>query len=310
MNADLRELYQDVILDHNKRPRNFRALADADRKAEGYNPLCGDTVTVYLDARRRRACSDVAFQGHGCAISTASASVMTEALKGKTRAEAEALFQRFHDLVTGKAGDADPDAARQARRLRRRPRVPGPRQVRDPVLAHRARRAGRARGAGFDGMSRRVHRGDAEARRSLLAGDLRASASPRREESRPMPYEEVEICRDVEVVMIPQGVTTTLKAGTPAVITQSLGDSYTLQVPTFGGLYRLSGHGRRRHRQGAGARRRRARRRSRRAGHRGAGLQPAAQRLRPRDPGQHRRARAGLRPQRSSRSPTAAAASR
>jgi len=107
VNDDLRELYQDVIIGHSKRPRNFHSLDDA-RHAEGYNPLCGDTVTVYLDLDGDRV-SDCAFQGHGCAISTASASVMTEALKGKTRAEAERLFHEFHDLVTGRAEDADPE---------------------------------------------------------------------------------------------------------------------------------------------------------------------------------------------------------
>src|SRR5437773_7762547 len=98
--SDLRELYQEVILDHHKKPRNFRKLEDA-RHVEGYNPLCGDKVTVYvkLDGEIVR---DVSFQGTGCAISTASASMMTESLKGKTRAEAEALFRGFQDLVTGK----------------------------------------------------------------------------------------------------------------------------------------------------------------------------------------------------------------
>jgi nitrogen fixation NifU-like protein len=107
VNEDLRELYQDVIIDHSKRPRNYHAI-DSAHHADGYNPLCGDTVTVYLDVDGDRV-SDCAFQGHGCAISTASASVMTETLKGKTRAEAEQLFQEFHALVTGKAEDADPE---------------------------------------------------------------------------------------------------------------------------------------------------------------------------------------------------------
>jgi nitrogen fixation NifU-like protein len=99
--SDLRELYQEVILDHHKKPRNFRKLEHATRQMEGYNPLCGDKVTVYvqLDGEVVR---DVSFQGTGCAISTASASMMTESLKGKTRAEAEALFRGFQDLVTGK----------------------------------------------------------------------------------------------------------------------------------------------------------------------------------------------------------------
>jgi nitrogen fixation protein NifU and related proteins len=103
--SDLRELYQEVILDHHKKPRNFRKLEGA-RHVEGYNPLCGDKVTVYvkLDGDVVR---EVSFQGSGCAISTASASLMTETLKGKTRAEAEALFQTFHDLLTGKPQTTD-----------------------------------------------------------------------------------------------------------------------------------------------------------------------------------------------------------
>lgn len=106
-NDELRELYQDVIIEHSKRPRNFHPL-EHGHHVDGYNPLCGDTVTVYLDVDGDRV-NDCAFQGHGCAISTASASVMTETLKGKTRAEAEALFQEFHDLVTGKSEAADPE---------------------------------------------------------------------------------------------------------------------------------------------------------------------------------------------------------
>ena len=100
MMSDLRDLYQEVILDHGKRPRNFRELATANRRAEGYNPLCGDRETVYLELDGD-VVRDIAFQGAGCAISTASASMMTETLKGKSRAEAEALFERFHDLITG-----------------------------------------------------------------------------------------------------------------------------------------------------------------------------------------------------------------
>jgi nitrogen fixation NifU-like protein len=99
--SDLRELYQELIIDHSKRPRNFRALEGANRKLDGYNPLCGDKVTVYIETQNDRL-KDIGFQGSGCAISTASASVMTESLKGKTLAEAEALFAIFHDLVTGK----------------------------------------------------------------------------------------------------------------------------------------------------------------------------------------------------------------
>lgn len=98
--SDLRELYQEVILDHSKRPRNFRKMEEANRHSEGYNPLCGDRVSLYLNLEDGIV-KDISFQGSGCAISTASASMLTESLKGKTTAEAEALFQRFHELVTG-----------------------------------------------------------------------------------------------------------------------------------------------------------------------------------------------------------------
>ena len=98
--SDLRDLYQDVILEHSKAPRNFRELAAANHKAEGFNPLCGDRFTVYLDLEGD-SIRDISFQGSGCAISKASASMMTQSLKGKTKAEAEKLFGRFHDLVTG-----------------------------------------------------------------------------------------------------------------------------------------------------------------------------------------------------------------
>ncbi len=98
--SDLRELYQEVILDHSKRPRNFHEMPRATRKADGVNPLCGDRATVFLALDDDRV-ADVSFVGKGCSISTASASMMTDAVKGKSRAEIEALFARFHDLVTG-----------------------------------------------------------------------------------------------------------------------------------------------------------------------------------------------------------------
>ncbi len=99
--SDLRDLYQEVILDHSKRPRNFRAMGEPHQHAAGYNPLCGDKVTIYVRLTEDRI-ADISFRGSGCAISTASASILTETLKGKTRAEADALFERFHDLVTGR----------------------------------------------------------------------------------------------------------------------------------------------------------------------------------------------------------------
>ena len=97
--SELQDLYQEVILDHNRRPRNFREIPPPARRAEGFNPLCGDRLTLYLDVDGDRI-RDVSFQGSGCAISKASASLMTEALKGKTLAEAGQLFDRFHEMVT------------------------------------------------------------------------------------------------------------------------------------------------------------------------------------------------------------------
>jgi nitrogen fixation NifU-like protein len=104
MDQELKELYQQVILDHNKSPRNFRKMENASSQAEGYNPLCGDHIDVYVLVEDDIV-KDVSFNGEGCAISKASASVMTSMLKGKSKEEAEKLFNKFHDLVTGKLGD-------------------------------------------------------------------------------------------------------------------------------------------------------------------------------------------------------------
>ena len=98
--SELSELYQQVILDHNKKPRNFGRLEGASQTADGYNPLCGDQLTVYLQLADERV-EAVSFEGSGCAISKASASMMTQAVKGKTREEAETLFGEFHRMVTG-----------------------------------------------------------------------------------------------------------------------------------------------------------------------------------------------------------------
>jgi len=104
MMAELEELYQEVILDHNKSPRNFRVIENADRKAEGFNPLCGDHVTVYLRLRDGQI-EDISFQGSGCAISKASASIMTAELKGKKESDAEELFDKVHKMLTGDGVD-------------------------------------------------------------------------------------------------------------------------------------------------------------------------------------------------------------
>ena len=103
--AELRDLYQEVILEHSKAPRNFRQLAEGQR-AEGFNPLCGDRFTVFLKVEND-VVTDISFQGSGCAISKASASMMTQAVKGKSKAEAEKLFDTFHKLVT--TGEANGD---------------------------------------------------------------------------------------------------------------------------------------------------------------------------------------------------------
>lgn len=98
--SELSELYQAVILDHNKKPRNFHKLENANRRADGYNPLCGDQLSVYLYVEGDQV-QDVSFEGSGCAISKASASMMTQAVKGKSKQEAEALFNEFHRMATG-----------------------------------------------------------------------------------------------------------------------------------------------------------------------------------------------------------------
>ena len=105
--SDLRELYQEVIIDHNRNPRNFHKMQDANKYAEGYNPLCGDQLNLFLKIEQD-VIQEVSFEGEGCAISTASASLMTEALKGKTIQQAEALFGTVHGLLT-KDEPADSD---------------------------------------------------------------------------------------------------------------------------------------------------------------------------------------------------------
>ncbi|RKT13403.1 nitrogen fixation NifU-like protein [Paraburkholderia sp. RAU2J] len=107
--SDLRDLYQELIFDHYRRPRNCHGLSGANHTAEGYNPLCGDRITLYLRIEDGIV-KEASFEGAGCAIATASASLMTEALKGKTEAEAEALFGRFHDMVTTPAAGQAPAA--------------------------------------------------------------------------------------------------------------------------------------------------------------------------------------------------------
>lgn len=110
---ELRDLYQEVILEHSKAPRNYKALEAANHKAEGYNPLCGDRFTVYLEMDGDTI-REVGFQGAGCAISKASASMMTQSVKGKTKAEAEKIFQQFHELVTGHSHENETELGKLA----------------------------------------------------------------------------------------------------------------------------------------------------------------------------------------------------
>ena len=105
--SDLRELYQEVIFDHNRNPRNYGVLEGANRKAEGFNPLCGDQLTVYMLVNDEGIIEKVTFEGQGCAISTASASIMTEELIGKTAGQAQIIFDSFHTVVTGGESDKD-----------------------------------------------------------------------------------------------------------------------------------------------------------------------------------------------------------
>jgi nitrogen fixation NifU-like protein len=111
--SELMQLYQEIILDHNKSPRHCGELEGADHRADGHNPLCGDRLTVYLKLRDGRI-EDIRFVGQGCAISTASASLMTEAVKGKTLEEAEELFSAFHELLTSERGEATADLGKLA----------------------------------------------------------------------------------------------------------------------------------------------------------------------------------------------------
>jgi nitrogen fixation protein NifU and related proteins len=110
---DLKELYRDVILDHNKRPRNFGTLEPSDSRADGHNPLCGDRLTVFLRMNGDRV-EDIRFEGKGCAISTASASMMTEAIKGKDKADIGTLFGKIHSLLTQQHAVADPSLGKLA----------------------------------------------------------------------------------------------------------------------------------------------------------------------------------------------------
>ena len=109
--SELDELYQEVILDHNKSPRNFREIVDANRRSEGYNPLCGDHVTVFVNLADG-VIRDISFKGSGCAISKASASMMTTELKGKSEAEAERVFDTVHKMLTGETDVEESDLAR------------------------------------------------------------------------------------------------------------------------------------------------------------------------------------------------------
>jgi len=144
--GDLRDLYQEVILDHGRHPRNLRRIDDANRRARGNNPLCGDRITVYLKVGEDGVVEDAAFEGRGCAISTASASMMTEVIRGKTRDEVDALFDAFHKMCTrDEAPGADPALADDMERLQVLAGVRGyPMRVKCATLAWHAMEAAMA----------------------------------------------------------------------------------------------------------------------------------------------------------------------
>ncbi|MEO3429990.1 Fe-S cluster assembly sulfur transfer protein SufU [Pelagibius sp. CAU 1746] len=145
----LRDLYQEVILDHGKHPRNLRHPEDANRQARGYNPLCGDQVTIYLVEDENGRIADVAFEGKGCAISMASASMMTEVLRGKTEAEARRLFGDFHRLCTEDGFTLEQAAAEDREALERLQVLSGVRAF--PVRVKCATLAWHAMTAALDG---------------------------------------------------------------------------------------------------------------------------------------------------------------
>ena len=134
--SELSDLYQEVILDHNKNPRNFREIENADKRADGNNPLCGDKLQVFLKMDGEMV-EDVAFLGSGCAISKASASMMTQTVKGKTKEEAEKIFDEFHRMVTGKLDiETDENSLGKLRIFRRRFGISGSRKMCTFELAH------------------------------------------------------------------------------------------------------------------------------------------------------------------------------
>ncbi len=149
MDDVLRDLYQEVILDHGKHPRNLRHPEGANRQARGYNPLCGDQVTIYLVEDENGRIADVAFEGKGCAISMASASMMTEVLRGKTEAEARRLFEDFHRLCTEDDFTLDKASAEDREALERLQVLSGVREF--PVRVKCATLAWHAMTAALDG---------------------------------------------------------------------------------------------------------------------------------------------------------------
>ena len=137
--SNLHDLYQEILLEHNNRPRNFRILEDANRQADGYNPLCGDQITLYLKVEED-VITDVAFQGVGCAISRASASMLTQSVKGQTLEKAEEIFDGFHSLITDPDAEVDYDALGDLGSAVGGFRLSHPHQVRRAGLAHAERR--------------------------------------------------------------------------------------------------------------------------------------------------------------------------
>ncbi len=227
---ELRDLYQEVILEHSRAPRNYKALPAANHKAEGYNPLCGDRFTVYLEMDGD-AIRDVSFEGAGCAISKASASMMTQSVKGKTKAEAQHIFEQFHELVTGHSHESRGGSG-QAGRVLRRFGISDAGKVRHARLAYAAGGSGRQAGENLDGIEQPCSRWQ---HRRLRVGGCELLLMI-------ITNQTVTLKRDCPAIAVPAGSPQVLPAGTTVRITQAAGTSYT--VSAAGALYRDRGEGR------------------------------------------------------------------
>ena len=262
---DLKDLYRDVIVDHNRHPRNFGKLDPADAHADGHNPLCGDRLTVYVNLDGERI-SEAKFEGSGCAISVASASLLTEAVKGKIDRGSESLVRRRACAAHPARRERRSKQARQARRAVGRARIPRPREMRQPVLAH-TERCARSRRRTCRLLNKRPPPCTAT---TTNPSSCNATSKP-------------SWCRRAFPV--------TLRQGKTGFITQALGGSFTVYVE--GNLFRIPGKDADALGKEVCRRPRTAARRHRR-GREATGVGPDAHLLRPGNSDQHRRTGPGV----------------